>query len=85
MLLQALISYLLTSVLSVIAQKGFVEEIVAERKYLCESNNKAIYSVSSQIQCVSKCSMEENCNLMNYKGVIGQSSQKQNCEVSMSL
>ena len=82
MRLQAPVLYLLTNALSVAMQRGFVEDIVVERKYLCNSSKKLTYSVGSQIQCVSRCSMQENCNFMNYKRASAQSSPKRNCEVS---
>ena len=85
MRLQTPVLYLLTNALFVATQKGFVEDIVVERKYLCNSSKKLTYSVESQIQCVSRCSMQESCNLMNYKEAIGQSSPKHNCEVSSCL
>lgn len=46
--------------------KGRVEDVLRHRMYHCSEEDKLTYSSPSQIHCVSKCSMEKRCRMVNY-------------------
>ena len=64
------------------SKKGFVTEILEDKKFDCPLKDKKIYSVKSEIQCTHRCLQHEQCELLNYN--IGKE-EKDNCEIFTNL
>ena len=47
-------------------RKGFVSEVLANNKFDCQSINKKVYTVKSEIQCTHRCLQNDNCELLNF-------------------
>ena len=47
-------------------RKGFVSEVLANKKFDCQSTNKKVYTVKSEIQCAHRCLQNDNCELLNF-------------------
>ena len=47
-------------------RKGFVSEVLANKKFVCQSTNKKVYTVKSEIQCAHRCLQNDNCELLNF-------------------
>ena len=47
-------------------RKGFVSEVLADKKFNCPSTTKKVYTVKSEIQCTHRCLQSDNCELLNY-------------------
>ena len=47
-------------------KKGFVSEVLANKKFHCQSTNKKVYTVKSEIQCTHRCLQNDNCELLNF-------------------
>ena len=47
-------------------KRGYIDDVIFKKKYLCPNVMMASYAKQSRIQCVSKCLREEKCTLINY-------------------
>ena len=57
---------------------GYVNSIVLDAKFHCDTSKMKMYKASSELQCVHKCAVFGNCHLINFR-VDGK--EEKNCEV----
>ena len=67
--------------MSLCTMQGFIEDVLEMHKYECPQARKLSYTAASQIQCVSKCSIQEQCTLINF--IAKDEVSTGNCEVSL--
>ena len=74
-----MMSYILVFILMkrAIAEKGFVNDVQLNAKYVCSEAAKEIFTVKSGVQCNHRC-LRRRCNLLNYNTKEGK---RDNCEV----
>lgn len=60
------------------ARKGITTEIFMNRKFVCQSMTKKVFSVRSEIQCHHRCLREEKCEALNFNT---ENEARENCEV----
>ena len=59
-------------------KKGFVSEVLRDKKFDCQSTSRRVFTVQSEIQCTHRCLKNDECEVLNFntkKEVI------ENCEV----
>lgn len=61
----------------VICAKGFVDEILLNRRFYCPLSFSETSTVTSEIQCTQRC-LRKECKLLNYNTKQGK---KDNCEI----
>ena len=59
-------------------KKGFVSEVLVDKKFDCPKTNRRVYTVKSEIQCTHRCLQNEDCELLNYNT---EKEINENCEV----
>lgn len=62
-------------------RKGIVQEVFMNKKILCSSLSKVVYTAASEMQCVHRCLKHENCGVLNFKETTSTNHLKDNCEV----
>ena len=76
-----LITTMFVAIQYVSCRQGIVQEFFLNKKILCLSLSKIVYTVASEIQCVHRCLKHNNCGVLNFKESHFPSKLKDNCEV----
>ena len=64
------------------SNKGFVTEVLQDRKYDCPAIGKRLFAVKSEIQCTHRCLQNNECKMLNYNT---EKESKENCEFITNL
>ena len=59
-------------------RRGFVSEVLVDKKFDCPKASRRVYTVKSEIQCTHRCLQNKNCELLNYNT---EKEINENCEV----
>ena len=76
-----LLSFLVFCILRhvfVSCRSGYINSVLLDTKFHCDISKMRMYNTSSELQCVQKCALSDDCNLINFR-VDG--SEERNCEV----
>ena len=74
----ATLSFIIHQIL-VDCKSGFISESILQSKFYCDTSSMKVFKTTSELQCVHKCAMLDNCEILNYRVVNDQ--EKRNCEV----
>ena len=59
-------------------RSGFISEYILDSKFYCDTSSMNVFKTASELQCVHKCAIFENCELQNYRE---DTKERKNCEI----
>ena len=76
-----LIGICISLIHSVCSEERFVAKVFDNKRSFCSDLVKKVYTVTSEIQCIHRCTRNKDCDTINYRN---EDDVTENCEVFIS-